>query len=129
MGLYLIGCTGWVVPFEEDLHCSNLIAKLLRLYSPGHLFLLAVLFLSTIILTFPAIDVVSAFPLTAITLGENLLGVIGKSLSLDRSNRGVVLVFRLLASVLPIIVRLNFKYQFERKIWWLGGYDFCRFSA
>ncbi len=48
----------------------------------------------------------SAYPLQSITLGENLLGVIGGVLKLDRSNRGVVMIFRLVASVPPLIVRL-----------------------
>ncbi len=68
---------------------------------------------STIILIFPAIDVLSAYPLISITLGENLLGVVGKGLKLDLSNRGVVVIFRVLASTPPLIVR------FINKIVWL----------
>eukprot|EP01084_Bolivina_argentea_P054183 99392_1 len=58
---------------------------------------------STLILIFPAIDVLSAYPLQSITLGENLLSVFGKVFKLDRSNGGVVVIFRLLASTPPLI--------------------------
>ncbi|KAL3923430.1 MAG: hypothetical protein SGILL_001663 [Bacillariaceae sp.] len=56
------------------------------------------------ILLFPAVDVVSAFPLSAITLGNNLFGAAyGKRIHEVEGNRWLRTGFRLLASVPPII--------------------------
>jgi amino acid permease len=56
------------------------------------------------IMLFPAVDVVSAFPLSAITLGNNLFGAAyGKRIHEVEGNRYLRTCFRLLASVPPII--------------------------
>lgn len=53
---------------------------------------------------FPAVDVVSAYPLNAITLGNNLLGAVyGKRIHEVEKDRLLRTAFRLLASVPPII--------------------------
>lgn len=53
---------------------------------------------------FPAVDVVSAYPLNAITLGNNLLGAVyGKRIHEVEKNRLIRTAFRLLASVPPIV--------------------------
>ncbi|KAG7362719.1 transmembrane amino acid transporter [Nitzschia inconspicua] len=56
------------------------------------------------IILFPAVDVVSAYPLNAITLGNNIFGAAyGKRIHEVESNRFLRTCFRLLASVPPII--------------------------
>mmetsp|Transcript_12567 Transcript_12567/g.20248 ORF Transcript_12567/g.20248 Transcript_12567/m.20248 type:complete len:578 (+) Transcript_12567:272-2005(+) len=56
------------------------------------------------IMLFPAIDVMSAFPLSAITLGNNIFdAVYGKRIHEVEQNRCLRTCFRLLASVPPII--------------------------
>ena len=56
------------------------------------------------IMLFPAVDVVSAFPLSAITLGNNLFGAAyGKRIHEVEGNRCLRTCYRLLASVPPII--------------------------
>eukprot|EP00535_Pseudo-nitzschia_heimii_P009081 CAMPEP_0197191534 /NCGR_PEP_ID=MMETSP1423-20130617/23559_1 /TAXON_ID=476441 /ORGANISM="Pseudo-nitzschia heimii, Strain UNC1101" /LENGTH=604 /DNA_ID=CAMNT_0042644203 /DNA_START=114 /DNA_END=1925 /DNA_ORIENTATION=+ len=60
--------------------------------------------ISMYIVLFPAIDVVSAFPLNAITLGNNLFGAAySKNIHKVENNRWLRTAFRLLASVPPII--------------------------
>jgi len=60
---------------------------------------------SFFVLCFPAIDVVSAFPLNAITLGNNLMGMaFGRKIHEVEKNRLVVIQFRLLASIPPILL-------------------------
>mmetsp|Transcript_12527 Transcript_12527/g.26500 ORF Transcript_12527/g.26500 Transcript_12527/m.26500 type:complete len:277 (-) Transcript_12527:109-939(-) len=59
---------------------------------------------SIYVMVFPGIDVISAFPLNAITLGNNLFGAVyGKRISEVESNRWLRTSFRLLASIPPII--------------------------
>jgi len=59
---------------------------------------------SMYVVLFPAIDVVSAYPLSAITLGNNLFGAYyGKRIHEVEKDRWLRTVFRLLASVPPII--------------------------
>jgi len=59
---------------------------------------------SMYIMLFPAIDVVSAYPLNAITLGNNLFGAVyGKRIHEVENNRWLRTSFRLLASIPPII--------------------------
>lgn len=59
---------------------------------------------SIYIMLFPAIDVVSAYPLNAITLGNNLFGAAyGKRIHEVEKNRWLRTGFRLLASIPPII--------------------------
>jgi hypothetical protein len=59
---------------------------------------------SVYVMLFPAVDVVSAYPLNAITLGNNLLGAAyGKRIHEVEKNRWLRTTFRLLASVPPII--------------------------
>mmetsp|Transcript_29695 Transcript_29695/g.30180 ORF Transcript_29695/g.30180 Transcript_29695/m.30180 type:complete len:139 (+) Transcript_29695:402-818(+) len=62
------------------------------------------------IMLFPAIDVVSAYPLNAITLGNNLLGaVFGKRIHEVEKNRWIKTGFRLLSSIPPIILAVLIK--------------------
>jgi len=59
---------------------------------------------SMYIMLFPAIDVVSAYPLNAITLGNNLFGAAyGNRIHEVENNRWLRTGFRLLASIPPII--------------------------
>jgi len=59
------------------------------------------------IVCFPALDVVSAFPLNAITLGNNLMGAaFGRRIHEVEKNRWIVMTFRILASVPPIILAI-----------------------
>jgi hypothetical protein len=57
------------------------------------------------ILLFPALDVISAFPLNAITLGNNMFGAYygAKCHDMEQNNRPAKVAFRLLASVPPVI--------------------------
>ena len=57
------------------------------------------------IILFPALDVLSAFPLNAITLGNNMFGAYygDKVHEVEHTNRGAKITFRLLASVPPVI--------------------------
>ena len=58
--------------------------------------------MSYLIVLFPPIDIISAFPLYAITLGNNLLaGFVTDPVQQER--RRVVVAFRLLAAVPPLI--------------------------
>jgi len=60
--------------------------------------------ISMYIIIFPALDVVSAYPLNAITLGNNLFNAVyGKRIHEVEKNRFLRTCFRLLASVPPII--------------------------
>lgn len=60
--------------------------------------------ISSFLLTFPALDVVSAFPLCAITLGNNLMGAFhGKNIHEIENNRWKVIQFRLMACIPPLI--------------------------
>jgi len=60
--------------------------------------------ISMYIILFPAIDVVSAFPLNAITFGNSLFGAAyGKRIHEVENNRWIRTGFRLLASIPPII--------------------------
>jgi amino acid permease len=60
--------------------------------------------ISMYIIMFPAIDVVSAYPLNAITLGNNLFNAVyGKRIHEVEKNRFLRTSFRLMASVPPII--------------------------
>lgn len=60
--------------------------------------------ISLYVLCFPALDVVSAFPLNAITLGNNMMGsFFGKRIHEVEHNRWIRTQFRLLASIPPII--------------------------
>lgn len=60
--------------------------------------------ISLYVLCFPAIDVISAFPLNAITLGNNMMGSFyGKHLHEVEDNRWIRTRFRLIASIPPII--------------------------
>jgi hypothetical protein len=57
------------------------------------------------IMLFPAVDVVSAYPLNAITLGNNMFGAVyGKRIHEVEKNWWLRSSFRLLASVPPIIL-------------------------
>eukprot|EP00743_Colponemidia_sp_Colp-15_P002228 GILK01002414.1.p1 GENE.GILK01002414.1~~GILK01002414.1.p1 ORF type:complete len:492 (+),score=56.59 GILK01002414.1:106-1581(+) len=58
--------------------------------------------ISYLIVIFPAIDILSTYPLNAITLGENLYAVAPIPADL-KSQRKVKILFRLLAAVPPII--------------------------
>jgi len=61
--------------------------------------------ISLYVLCFPAMDVVSAFPLNAITLGNNMMGSFyGKKIHEVEHNRRIVIQFRLLAAIPPIIL-------------------------
>jgi amino acid permease len=60
--------------------------------------------ISMYIMLFPAIDVVSAFPLSAITLGNNLFSAFyGKRYHEVEDNRCLRTCFRLMASIPPVI--------------------------
>jgi hypothetical protein len=60
--------------------------------------------ISFYIILFPALDVVSAFPLNAITLGNNMFGAyFGSEVHEVEDNRCARVCFRLLASVPPIV--------------------------
>lgn len=60
--------------------------------------------ISLYVLCFPALDVVSAFPLNAITLGNNMMGsAYGKRIHEVEKNRRIRTQFRLFASVPPIV--------------------------
>ncbi|CAB9521272.1 Transmembrane protein 104 [Seminavis robusta] len=60
--------------------------------------------ISIYVLCFPALDVVSAFPLNAITLGNNMMGsYYGKRIHEVEHNRWIRIRFRLLAGIPPII--------------------------
>jgi len=73
----------------DDGRGSNLVSQLIRLY----------------IVLFPALDVLSAYPLNAITLGDNMLGAYhGRRIHEVENNRWERLPFRLLASVPPIVL-------------------------
>lgn len=68
--------------------------------------------ISLYIICFPAIDVISAFPLNAITLGNNMLGAFyGSKIHQVEHNRWIRSRFRLVASVPPIILGI-----LERKL-------------
>lgn len=59
------------------------------------------------IILFPAIDVVSAYPLNAITLGNNLFGAAyGNRIHEVENNRMIRICFRLLSSIPPIILAI-----------------------
>lgn len=61
-------------------------------------------FISTYVVCFPGLDVSSAFPLCAITLGNNLMSAYyGQSVHEHESNRHTKVMFRLLASLPPIV--------------------------
>lgn len=63
--------------------------------------------ISMYIMLFPAIDVMSAYPLNAITLGNNLFGAyFGNRIREVESNRLLRTSFRLLSSVPPIILAI-----------------------
>jgi ABC-type phosphate transport system permease subunit len=60
--------------------------------------------ISNYIMLFPAVDVVSAYPLNAITLGNNIFGAAyGKRIHEVEKNRTLRTCYRLLASIPPII--------------------------
>jgi hypothetical protein len=60
--------------------------------------------ISHYIILFPAVDVVSAYPLNAITLGNNIFGAAyGKRIHEVETNRTLRTCFRLMASIPPII--------------------------
>mmetsp|Transcript_30360 Transcript_30360/g.55006 ORF Transcript_30360/g.55006 Transcript_30360/m.55006 type:complete len:597 (+) Transcript_30360:137-1927(+) len=60
--------------------------------------------ISLYVLCFPALDVISAFPLNAITLGNNMMGSFyGKRIHEVEQDRRIRTQFRLLASIPPII--------------------------
>jgi len=59
---------------------------------------------SSFILCFPALDVVSAFPLNAITLGNNLMGAFhGNNVHEIEADRWKVIQFRLVACIPPLV--------------------------
>jgi len=63
--------------------------------------------ISVFVVCFPAVNVLSGFPLNAITLGDNLLGsYFGKQAHEAQNNRWIVSTFRLIASVPPIILAI-----------------------
>jgi len=60
--------------------------------------------ISLYVLCFPALDVVSAFPLNAMTLGNNMMGAFyGRNIHEVEKNRWIRTRFRLMASVPPIV--------------------------
>jgi len=62
---------------------------------------------SLYIVCFPALDVISAFPLNAITLGNNILSAFyGRKIHEVENNRCIRIQFRLLASIPPIILAI-----------------------
>jgi len=68
--------------------------------------------ISYYIVCFPALDVISAFPLNAITLGNNMFGAFyGEYLYKVENNRWIRTRFRLLASIPPIVFAI-----FEREL-------------
>lgn len=75
-------------------------------------------FISLYVLCFPALDVVSAFPLNAITLGNNMMGsFFGRQIHEAEHNRWIRVQFRLLASIPPIVFGI-----FERKLGTITDY-------
>lgn len=75
--------------WDGDGRGSSLSSELIKLY----------------IVLFPALDVLSAYPLNAITLGDNMLGAYhGHRIHEVENNRWERLPFRLLASVPPIVL-------------------------
>jgi amino acid permease len=70
------------------------------------------------ILCFPALDVISAFPLNAITLGNNMMGAFYGTRYHDvQHNRCIRIRFRLLASIPPIVCGI-----FERHLGTITDY-------
>lgn len=62
------------------------------------------------IVSFPAFDVVSAYPLNAITLGNNMVGIYyGNKVHEMENNRWLSTLFRLIASVPPIFLGIFFR--------------------
>lgn len=61
--------------------------------------------ISYFIILFPVLDVLSAFPLNAITLGNNMFGAYyGHRIHEVENNRSLRIAFRLLASIPPLIL-------------------------
>ena len=56
-----------------------------------------------IVVLFPAIDVLSAFPLNGITLGNNIHAAFFSNNPARMSNRKISIVFRLAAAIPPVI--------------------------
>merc|ERR1711977_60366 len=52
---------------------------------------------------FPGLDVLSAFPLNAITLGQNLMSLRYKSGEVQHQSKATVMMFRLAAACPPIV--------------------------
>jgi hypothetical protein len=75
--------------------------------------------ISFIIVFFPAFDVISIYPLCAITLGNNLMSIYYDSSHVhdEETSRGRRSIFRLIASVPPIIVSF-----FVRDLSKINGY-------
>ena len=60
---------------------------------------------ATFIIMFPGLDVASAFPLNAVTLGNNLFSVVyGKRVHTLKASRGHKIAFRLLGAIPPLIM-------------------------
>eukprot|EP01029_Cantina_marsupialis_P018349 TRINITY_DN4207_c0_g1_i3.p1 TRINITY_DN4207_c0_g1~~TRINITY_DN4207_c0_g1_i3.p1 ORF type:complete len:207 (+),score=59.29 TRINITY_DN4207_c0_g1_i3:74-694(+) len=62
-----------------------------------------------IVVLFPAIDVLSAFPLCAIALGNNLLAGFSSTKQIHECSRWRVSFFRLIASIPPVLLAFRIK--------------------
>jgi amino acid permease len=106
LGLTVGAAFGKGIEQSSNLNWSNFHAGTGRIDEYGHLVGAAwwTRAISVYIMLFPAVDVVSAFPLNAITLGNNLFGAAyGKRIHEVEQDRCLRTAFRLLASIPPII--------------------------
>ena len=106
LGLTLASAFGPRIEQSSNLSWGSFHAKTGQVDSQGNIIGAAwwAKAISRYIVLFPAIDVVSAFPLNAITLGNNLFGAAyGKDIHKVENNRWLRTAFRLLASIPPII--------------------------
>jgi hypothetical protein len=106
LGLTLASAFGKGIEQSSNLNWSFFHANTGQLDSQGNIVGAAwwTRAVSMYIILFPAIDVVSAFPLNAITFGNSLFGAAyGKRIHEVEDNRWLRTAFRLLASIPPII--------------------------
>jgi len=106
LGLSLASAFGKSIEQSSNLNWSYFHANTGQLDSQGKIVGAAwwTQAVSMYVMLFPAIDVVSAFPLNAITFGNSLFGAAyGKRIHEVEDNRWLRTSFRLLASIPPII--------------------------